>query len=94
MGGSAGCGLRGQHGLEARDFGRGATQAAAAWTAAWAYRLQIGACGGLRAPTRRRGWPWAWRWAAGCYVTLADEEVREDGAGRRALAVRELGPGC
>ncbi|OCK88175.1 uncharacterized protein K441DRAFT_669625 [Cenococcum geophilum 1.58] len=30
----------------------------------------------------------------GCYVALADEEVREDGAGRRALAARELDPGC
>ena len=30
----------------------------------------------------------------GCYVALADEGVREDGAGRGALAARELGPGC
>lgn len=30
----------------------------------------------------------------GCCVALADEEVREDGAGRGALAARELDPGC
>lgn len=30
----------------------------------------------------------------GCHVALVDEEARENGAGRGALAARELGPGC